>query len=208
MRAAWTAAVCLSLAGIALAGPTFRIGTKLTWRGAAGSSGIGYDVPGERVVMVNYDGAFVGATAEVVYGPVWRVLSGRIDIFQIRVIPDDALLMIHLLPMLGLDVMAEPPVNWRMRPYVWAGARAPDHVETNHRPLRYEFGTHWCGGLGARYTLTERIELFAETQLYSNDIWRHGVSAFHQGSLSGRLTGTETTGLLAAELGARFALGK
>jgi hypothetical protein len=209
--AAGTAGVCLVLAGVALAGPSFRIGTKLTWRSDASSFGIEYDQFGEQVVMVNYDDEFVGATVEAVYGPVWNILSGRIDLYQIRVHPDDAQFEFFLFPMLGLDVMVEPPVDWRVKPYVWVGARPTVYTESfASSPIGFQsgLGTHWVGGFGATFTLTKRIDLFAEAQLYSNDIWRDGVGILHEGSLTGRLSGTEVSGLVGAEIGARFALGK
>jgi hypothetical protein len=211
VTAARTAGVCLFLAGIALAGPSFRIGTKLTWRSDAGSSGSVYDRFGEPLVMVNYDREFVGATVEATYGPMWNVFSGRIDLYQISVHPDDAMIEFFLFPMFGLDVMAEPPADWRVKPYVWAGARATAYTESfasSPFELPHGWGTHWCGGIGARYRLTKRIDLFAETQLYSSDIWRDCGSMHHVGSFTSRLSGTEVSGLVGAEIGARFALGK
>jgi hypothetical protein len=194
VNAARTAGVCLVLAGIALAEPAFRIGTKLTWRSDAGSSDLVYDRFGEPVVIVNYDDEFVGATVEAVYGPVWNVLSGRIDLYQVRVHPFDAPAEFMLFPMLGLDVMAEPPVDWRVKPYVWVGARTTIYtVSSASSPIEFQqdLETHWRGGLGARLTLTKRIDLFAEAQLYSSYLWRDDVS-----------------GLVGAEVGARFALGE
>jgi hypothetical protein len=211
VNAARTAGVCLGLAGLALAGPSFRIGTKLTWGSDAGSSGLAHDRFGEPVVMVNYDSEFVGAAVEAVYGPLWNILSGRIDIYQIRIHTDDALIEFFLLPMLGLDVMAELPVDWRLKPYVWAGARAPAYIESfasSPFELPHGWGTHWVGGLGARFRLTKRVDLFAEAQLYSNDLWRDDVGILREGSFTTGLSGTEVSGLVSAEIGARFALGK
>jgi hypothetical protein len=206
-----TAGVCLVLAGIALAGPSFRIGTKLTWRGDAGSSVVVYDRFGEQVIMVNYDEKFVGATVEAVYGPAWNVLSGRIDLYQIRVHPDDGQLEFSLLPMLGLDVLAEPPVDWRVKPYFWVGARATAYTASfasSLFELPHGWGTHWVGGFGAEFSLTKRIDLFAEALLYSSDLWRDGMSRLDEGSFTNRLSGMEVSGLVGAEIGARFALGK
>ena len=210
MTAVRTAGVCLVLAGIALAGPSFRIGTKLTWRSDAGSSGLVYDRFGEPVVMVNYDGGFVGATVEAVYGPLWKVLSGRIDLYQVRVYPPDARTEFRLLPMLGIDVMAELHVDWRVKPYVWVGARDADLESFGSSPveLQHGSGSHLWGGLGAEFALTKRIDLFAEAELYSDDFWRDEFSIVPPGSLTDRVTGTEVSGLVGAELGARFALGK
>ena len=211
MNTARIAGVCLVLAGIALAEPSFRIGTKLTWRSDAGSSGIVYDQFGEPVLMVNYEEEFVGATVEATCGPVWNILSGRIDLYQISVYPDDAFIVFSLLPMLGLDLMAAPPVDWRLKPYVWAGARATI-ANAIYAPHTFEIphglGTHWVGGLGATFKLTKRIDLFGEAQLYSSDIWRDGGWITHDGAFINRLSGTEVSGLIGAEIGARFALGK
>jgi hypothetical protein len=211
MNAARTVGAFLVLAGIALAGPQFRIGTKLTWRGDAGSSGLAYDRFGEPLVMVNYEREFLGATAEIVYGPVWNVLSGRIDLYQISVYPDDAFIVFSLLPMLGLDLMAAPPVDWRLKPYIWTGARAAisNAIYAPHTfEIPHGLGTHWVGGLGATFKLTKRIDLFGEAQLYSSDIWRDGGWITHDGAFVSRLSGTEVSGVVGAEIGARFALGK
>jgi hypothetical protein len=205
-----TAAVCLALTGIALAGPSFRIGTKLTWRGDAGSSGLANDQRLGQVTMVNYDAAFVGTTVEGVYGPVWNVFSGRIDLCQVSV-NSDATLMVELLPMFGLDVMIEPPMGWRVKPYVWGGARSPSYVKSTDAPppgLLIASATHWCGGLGARFRLTRRIDLFAETQLYSNNLWRNGNPSLQTGAWKSSWNGSMVGGLVGAEIGARFALGK
>jgi len=108
-------------------------------------------------------------------------------------------------------VMAELPVDWRLKPFVWVGARAPAYIESfasSPFELPHGWGTHWGGGLGAKFALTKRIDLFAEAQLYANDIWRDGVSTLHEGSVTSRLSGTEVSGLVGAEIGARFALGK
>ena len=210
MNAAKTAGVCLVLAGIALAGPSFRIGTKLTWRGDAGSSGLAYDQLLGQVRMVNYDAAFVGATVEGLYGPVWNVLSGRIDLYQVRV-SADAGPAFELLPMLGLDVMLEPPMDWRAKPYVWGGTRSPSYIESSDAPppgLLFAMQTHWCGGLGAKFKLTRRIDLFAETQLYSSNLWRNGNQLLQTGAWKASWNGSVVEGLVGAELGARFALGK
>lgn len=211
MNVARTAGVCLLLAGIALAGPSFRIGAKLTWRSEAGSSGVVYDQFGEQVIMVNYDQEFVGATVEATYGPAWNVLSGRIDLYQVRIRPFDAPFEFLLFPMLGLDVMAESPFDWRVKPYVWTGARTTAYTGfygMGPPEFGYHTETHWCGGVGARLRLTNRTDLFAETQLYSNDIWRGGSRCLPGGSVAQRVSGIEVVGLVGAEVGARFALGK
>jgi hypothetical protein len=161
--------------------------------------------------MVNYDGEFVAATVEGLYGPVWNVLTGRIDLYQVRSHYFDAPTEFVLFPMLGLDVMVEPPVDWRVKPYFWVGARATAYTVWFAPPPNEPLAgleTHWRGGLGAKFNLTKRTELFAEAQLYSNDLMRDNVGILHEGSFTNRLTGIEVSGLVGAEIGARFALGK
>jgi hypothetical protein len=160
--------------------------------------------------MVNYDAAFVGATVEGLYGPVWSVFSGRIDLYQVSVSANSGP-RVALLPMFGLDVVVEPPVDWRVKPYVWGGARTASHIQSYNLPppgSPHASETHWCGGLGATFRLTKRIDLFAETQLYSNNLWRGGTQALQTGAWKASWNGSVAEGLVAAEIGARFALRK
>ena len=192
MTAVRTAGVCLVLAGIALAGPAFRIGTNLTTHlGDAWSSS------GDTTVREVYEKTSVGPAVEASYGPVFGVLTGRLDLAQVDIFTSGGAAF-RLFPMLGLDLMAEPPTQWRVKPYVWAGVRTTAYTQQSFSGV-YEFyhdsETHWRGGLGAKYTLTHRIDLFAETQWYASDTYWGGAM-------------TEVIGLVNAGIGARFALGK
>ena len=190
MNAAKTAGVCLVLAGVALAQPTFRIGTKLTTHlGDAWSSS------GDTTVREVYEKTSVGPAVEASYGPVFGVLTGRLDLAQVDIFTSGGAAF-RLFPMLGLDLMAEPPTQWRVKPYVWVGVRTAGYTQSSSV---YEFHpdaeTHWRGGLGVKYRLTSRIDLFAETQWYARDTYWGGAM-------------TEVIGLVNAGIGARFALGK
>ena len=210
MNAARTAGVCLFLASIALAGPSFRIGTKLTWHNDAGSSGFGYDQFMEPAVVVSYGEEFIGPTVEATYGPVLGVLSGRLDLAQASVFVDGGAAF-RLFPMLGLDLMVEPPVKWRVKPYVWAGVRTTGYAwmpTPRISTLQRDSETHWRGGLGGKVRLTRRIDLFAETQWYAHDSYWEGVQVYPDGSFTAGTSMTEVIGLVSAEIGARFALGK
>ena len=192
MNVAKTAGVCLVLAGVALAQPTFRIGTKLTTHlGDAWSSS------GDTTVREIYEKTSVGPAVEASYGSVWGFLTGRLDLAQIDVFTAGGAAF-RLFPMLGLDVMAEPPTRWRVKPYVWVGVRTTGYTQPSFSGV-YEFyhdsETHWRGGLGVKYRLTSRIDLFAETQWYARDTYWGGAM-------------TEVIGLVNAGIGARFALGK
>ena len=83
MTAARTAGVYLVLAGIALAGPSFRIGTKVTWHGGESYQDL-YDSTGTPIARVVYDRFSVGPAVEASYGPVLGILTGRLDLAQVR----------------------------------------------------------------------------------------------------------------------------
>lgn len=192
MNAARTAGVCLILAGIALAGPTFRIGAKLTT-----NLGESYSSSGDTTMRVVYDKYSVGPAVEASYGPVWGVLTGKLDLAQIDVFTSGGAAF-RLFPMLGLDVMAEPPTHWRVKPYAWVGVRTTGYMQprfTGVYEVYHDSETHWRGGLGVKFSLNHRTDLFAETQWYERDTYWQGASF-------------EAIGLVNAELGARFALGK
>jgi hypothetical protein len=210
VNAVRTAGVCLVLADIALAGPAFRIGTKVTWHGDAGSSRYGYNQFMEPDLVVSYGEEFIGPTVEAEYGPLWDVLSGRLDIAQVSVFTSGGAAF-RLFPTLGLDLMVEPPTQWRLKPYAWVGARTTGYAEmpsTRIPTTQHDSEVHWRGGLGGKFRLTRRLDLFAESQLYAQDWWWDGVSTSPEGDWSTYWTGSTVGGLVSAEIGVRFALGK
>ena len=202
-----TAGVCLILAGIALAEPVFRVGTKLTWHAAAGT--VTYN-NGDSVPLVEISSGdeYAGPAVEASYGPFWG-LSGRIDIAQVGILSDGQ--MFRLFPTLGLDLLAEPPLDWRVKPYLWAGTSL---VGYNARPGNsmalsvIDYGSHWRAGLGGKFRLTRRTEFFAETQLFAYDKWWDGPALFPDGSFMSGGPVVDIIGLRSVEFGARFAFGK
>jgi hypothetical protein len=205
VTAARTAGVCLVLAGIALAEPTFRIGTKLT-----SHMGGGWSSSGDTTVREVYDKPSVGAAVEASYGPAWGFLTGRIDLAQVDIFTSGGAAF-RLFPMLGLDLMAEPPTQWRVKPYVWVGVRTTAYTQPAFSGV-YEFyhdsETHWRGGLGVKYALTNRIDLFAEMQTYERDEHWDGAQTLPDGAWIVGWSTVEGIGLVNAGIGARFALGK
>ena len=209
MTAARTAGVCLVLAGIALAEPAFRIGTKLTYHGVESYSEWP-DSTGTPVAREVYDRFFVGPTVEASYGPVWGFLTGRLDLAQVDIFTSGGAAF-RLFPTLGLDLLAEPPIRWRVKPYVWVGVRTTAYGQSPSSSVAEFYRdaeTHWRGGLGAKYKLSNRIELLAETQLYARDNWWEGVDYSLNEAQGTDESGIEIIGPINAELGARFALGK
>jgi len=208
VTAAKTAGVCLVLAGIALAGPSFRIGTKLTWHDGSTTSELS-DSTGTPLALVSYDKTFVGPTVEASYGPLWNVLSGRIDLAQVSFFTSGGRAL-RLAPMLGLSLMVEPPTQWRVKPYGWVGLQTTRYAGMPYSSLpefQHDEETHWRGGLGVKYRLTPQIDLLAETQWYADDTWWDGVQVF-QGTWIASWTKSGASGLVGAEIGVRFALGK
>jgi hypothetical protein len=209
MNAAKTAGVCLVLAGIALAGPSFRIGTKLTWHGGESWSDL-YDSSGATDARVVYERFSAGPAIEASYGPVLGVLTGRIDLAQLSFSTSGrGGTGFSLFPMVGLDLMAEPPTQWRVKPYAWVGIQTAGYTQSSSV---YEFHpdamTQWRGGLGVKYRLTPRIDLFAEMQTYERDSYWDGAQTLPGGSWVVGTSMTEVIGLVNAGIGARFALGK
>jgi hypothetical protein len=203
MKAARIAEVCLAMTGIALAGPSFRIGTKVTWHGAEAYSA-SFDTTGALIERVVYERLGVGPAVEASYGPVWGVFTGRVDLAQLSIFtssPGGA--GFNLFPLLGLDLMAEPGTQWRVKPYAWIGVRAAGYRQTSSgseflptaaRELRE--------GLGLKFRLNSRTDLFAETQMYQRYNDWGGIGGSWDGPIM------EAVGLVNAEIGARFALGK
>ena len=209
MNAAKTAGVCLVLAGVALAQPTFRIGPKVTWHGGESYMDV-LDSTGRTIARVVYERFSVGPAVEASYGPVLGILTGRLDLAQVSISTSGiGGAGFSLFPMVGLDVMAEPPTQWRVKPYVWVGLRTAGYTQSSST---YEFHpdaeTDWRGGLGVKVRLNSRIDLFAEAQTYELDNSWGGVD-YPSGQLwvVGEST-MEAIGILNAGIGARFALGK
>ena len=203
MNAARTAIVCLVLAGIALAGPSFRIGTKVTWHGAEAYSE-SFDTTGAPISKVVYERFSVGPAVEASYGPVWGVFTGRVDLAQLSIFtssPGGA--GFSMFPMLGLDLMAEPGTRWRVKPYAWMGVRTAGYtLSSSLHEIHREAATELREGLGLKFRLNPRTDLFAETQMYQryND-WGGIDGSWGEPTM-------ETVGLVNAEIGARLALGK
>ena len=206
MLAARTAGVCLILAGIALAGPQFRIGTKVALHGDQSYEDL-YDSAGVPDARVVYERFSVGPAVEATYGPVLGFLTGRLDLAQVSFARDGV--GFSLFPMVGLDMLAEPPTQWRVKPYVWMGLRTAGYTQSSSL---YEFHpdavTQWRGGLGVKYSLTPRVDFFAEAQTYEQKNAWNGVDYVNRGEWVVSWSSVEGVGIVNAGIGARFALGK
>lgn len=207
MYAARTAGVWLLLAGIALAQPTFRIGAKVNVHGGESFQAL-YDSAGTPIAPLVRERFSAGPAVEASYGPVLGVLTGRIDLAQLSFFTSGGA-GFNLLPMVGLDLIAEPPTQWRVKPYAWLGLRTAGYLELSPvLGFRPDAETQWRGGLGAKFRLNSRIDLFAEAQtLEATNAWG-GFD--HPDRRSWRVgeSITEPNGPGSASIGARFAIGK
>jgi hypothetical protein len=208
MRIGATALVLSACCGLAAAGPGLRLGLKATWQPGLGSSAW-YDSTGKELLRVSYGEQFVGPTLEAEYGPLWGVLSGRADLAQVCIYTSGGSAY-RFFPAFGLDVMVEPPLGWRLKPYLWGGGRAVGYArlpEAEVPTFMHDAELHWRAGLGGKFALTPRLELFAEVQAYAHDSWWGGPEIFEEGWLVGT-SSIEVVGLTGAGLGARYRLGR
>jgi hypothetical protein len=207
VRAVQAAAACLVLAAVASARPAFCIGPKLTWRGDAGGT-MWYNDQNFAFVEQSYGEEFGAVGVEATYGPIWGI-SGRVDVAQVGFLESGQ--SFRLFPALGIDLMAEPPVTWRARPYLWAGASVGSYrgVTGGASFLLLDGDeTHLRAGLGAKYRLSRRVELFAEGRFFALDSRWNGW--FNNGFGVVRLVDEKPPAfrLAGVDLGARFALGR
>jgi hypothetical protein len=107
--------------------------------------------------------------------------------------------------LLGGDVIFEPPVKWRVVPHIQFGGTWTGYIGIKDtHDARSVFPTNYSlrFGFGARYRLTDRVNLEADT-----DIWEEkteyavGAGLIGQGKTSG-------VGIGQAHLGVTWAVGK
>uniref|UniRef100_A0A7C4CAQ0 Outer membrane protein beta-barrel domain-containing protein n=1 Tax=candidate division WOR-3 bacterium TaxID=2052148 RepID=A0A7C4CAQ0_UNCW3 len=198
--------IALSLAAAALAAPTMRLGGRLS--GSADHIYAStYDSLGE-VLRTTYKDPYLGPGLEAVYGPVgW--LYGRIDLAELQFFRAGGGALV-LFPHAGLDVLVEPPVRWRLLPYLWGGMRYAGYWGSQGTPdprfnelyvltPLYELRA----GLGLRYRLSSRLYLFAETQVLS-DFTVFSYLPFRDAPRGYQFTGI---GFLRPALGVRYDFG-
>jgi hypothetical protein len=156
---------------------------------------------------MTYDDPYWAAGLEAEYGPIW-LFRVRLDLAEARVFWAGAG-AIALFPAMGLDLMCEPPVHWRLVPYVWGGGQVIRYFgDQGHNVLdpRFITGTerHIRAGVGARFVLTKTVDLFCEVQAFNEDTYAWVDADAHEAGhwLVGAI------GLGQVHLGARFAVTK
>ena len=180
--------------------PTLRIGAKLT-RSLESQSVTWNDSLGE-VVRITYRDPYTGASCEVVYGPL-SLFSLRMDLAAYEFF-DAGGSALAVLESPCLDVLVEPPVRWRVAPYVWAGFRMIRWWGSQGTPdprFNGEVDHEFHAGIGVRYRLSRRVELFGESRWLTDYTWL--TYAPFRDYPSGYGT-TTVVGLCRAEVGVRY----
>jgi len=187
--------------------PRLRLGMRVTAHNTAFS--LTYpDTALGWAYRMTYDDPYFAAGIEAEYGP-FALFRVRLDLSEARVYWAGGGAL-ALFPAVGLDLFCEPPTTWRLLPYLWAGGQLTRYFGHQEEPevidLRFltGFERHIRAGLGGRFMLSRRVDLFCEVQLFSEDTYPE-VDASEHGAghwLIGRF------GLCQAHLGARWALAK
>ena len=157
----------------ALAGPQLRLGGRIT----AHTSGfqLTYSDTAQKLqYRMTFDDPYWAAGLEAEYGPMW-LFRVRLDLAEARVFWEGAG-AIAVFPAVGLDLICEPPVHWRLVPYLWGGGQVTryfgDQGPTVLDP-RFITGTerHLRAGVGARFALSKAVDIFCEVQVFNDDTY-------------------------------------
>lgn len=180
------------------ASPSLRIGAKLI-NDYSGFYITCFDTTGKELFRVICDDSYWGCGIEAKYGPLF-IFCLRLDLAELRIFKAEGGAFV-LFPILGGDIICEPPFKWRVLPYVWGGGQITTYWGGQGTlDTRFLYGPeyHVRFGIGARYTLSSRIDLFGEIQLFSEDTYRVNGGHWIVGSIA----------VDKIQLGARFALDK
>jgi hypothetical protein len=194
--------VALLAASVAVATPSLRLGARVSTSGDL-TNVVWTDSLGEAL-RVTYADPYWGPGIEATYGALaW--LSARLELVELQFFREGGGAL-ALLPQAGLDVLVEPPLRWRLLPYLWGGMSWTGHWGSQGTPDPRFLGQPFYelrAGLGVRYGLTGRVSLFGETQIL-RDLSVPSYSPIRGSPQGYRFTGV---GLLRAGLGVRCDFG-
>ena len=154
-----------------IASPSFRIGNKIITNN--NSFNITYfDTTGKEMFRVTYDDSYWGWGIEAEYGPL-LIFCLRVDLAELRLFKAGGGSFV-IFPALGGDIICEPPFDWRVLPYIYGGYQLTTYWGNQGTlDTRFIFGPeyHVRFGIGTRYSLNQRIDLFGEVQLFNEDTY-------------------------------------
>jgi hypothetical protein len=158
----------LCAATLAFAGQ-FRVGTRFVLDLSSSGTNLP-DTNSQYVGNLTYDDMYYGLGFTAEYAPLsW--LSVRASLAEARLLMQGGFAL-ALFPTLGGDVIIEPPVKWRVVPHVRFGGTWTGYVGINDtHDTRSAFPTDYSlrFGFGARYRLTDRINLEADTNIWGEE---------------------------------------
>jgi hypothetical protein len=155
--------------GLTFAGqPGLHLGAGLVWYPS-----LLVDMPdsvGGLKPSYAFEDIFTGATVTAEYWP-HRMVGARITLAQLQFFKKGGSAF-ALLPRVGVDFLVEPPVDWRVRPFVAAGLSGTWYQGgTNRGDARFVFDpdVHLWIGPGLSVRVTRRLEVRAEAGVYDFD---------------------------------------
>jgi hypothetical protein len=142
----------------------------ITWEGTDFFPG---ETLGPRSLTLVDARSYASGGLEAEYGP-FLFFRLRAEVAEVRAYTTGGV-DVTLFP-LGGDIIAEPPVRWRVLPYVYFGGElvplsfgSSSLADSNTYIVSP--GHHLRAGIGGRVVLTPRIDAFAELQVYTDDLF-------------------------------------
>jgi hypothetical protein len=194
-------AICVLAPAAALARPNLSIGIGAAVEPDLFCESV-YDTLGNELLYISYADPWAGPIVELEYGPVWA-FRFRTELARFRFFFAGGSALD--IPGIGLDILAEPPFAWRVKPYIWAGGRWTGYFGDQGRfDEKTDHNLH--AGLGCRWAVTSRLALAGEVRLLSDDMYGGPAIVFPDLFEFGhaRLSGV---GISRVSIGARLAVG-
>lgn len=120
-----------------------------------------------EVVRVTFKDPYWGVGLNAVYDPLGWCYA-RLELAEARFF-DAGGGGLTLFPTAGLDALVEPPLKWRLLPYLWGGARWTGYWGSQDTPDPRFYGQpdyEARAGLGLRWLLDRHLQVYGETQVF------------------------------------------
>jgi hypothetical protein len=177
--------------------PGFLLGPRITYFIPYGGME-SYDSAGRLLLRTIEKQPYVALGVEAECGPFFRVLRVKTELAHVRFYTHGGLEMLTF--PLGADLSIEPPVWWRFRPYAYFGGTLTSGIIgrsslEDSLTLAVPEEEYVRAGVGFRYALNSRIDVFTEVQLFTKEarnflengiadryvVWGIGIDRLHAG---------------------------
>jgi hypothetical protein len=149
--------------------PELRIGPRITYFIPTGGME-SYDSTGRLLLRTIEKQPYVALGVEAEWGPFLRVLRVKTELAHVRFYTHGGLELLTF--PLSADLSVEPPLRWRFRPYAYFGGTLTSGIighssleDSLTLPVPEEEQAQ--AGIGFRYALKPRMDIYAEAQLFS-----------------------------------------